>query len=193
LAARRELPVPAERVYVDDGVSGSFDTRPAFDRLKQAVQGRELSAVFVTKLDRLGRSDRGLLEFYGLAEAAGVRVVVTDQGIDTGTSVGRLLRTILAGVAEFERDLIVDRTQARMDAIKAGLPTVSGRPPGRPRRVTSEKVEEVRRLRSLVPPPKWSVVAQRIGLPAETLRKAVREATRRTPSADAAGKSPEAN
>jgi DNA invertase Pin-like site-specific DNA recombinase len=190
-AERCGLPVPPERVYVDDGVSGSLDGRPACDLLRTAVAAREVSAVFVTKLDRLGRSVRGLLEFYDLAEESNVRVIVTDQGIDTGTPVGRLLRTILTGVAEFERDLIVDRTQTRMDALKAGMPTRSGRPVGRPRRVTPEKVEEARKLRAQNPPMKWTLIAQRVGLPAETLRKAVREASRPIPSPDPAGNSPE--
>ncbi|HEV8049895.1 MAG TPA: recombinase family protein, partial [Thermoplasmata archaeon] len=95
-ASRLRFLVPPQRVYVDDGVSGSLDNRPAFDRLRAAMEAREISAVLVTKLDRLGRSVIGLLEFYGLAERYRVRVVVTDQGIDTGTPVGRLLRTILA-------------------------------------------------------------------------------------------------
>jgi DNA invertase Pin-like site-specific DNA recombinase len=189
-AERSGLSVPADRIYVDERVSGSLDSRPAFDRLRAAVKAREISTVLVTKLDRLGRSVRGLLEFYDLSEAADVRVIVTDQGIDTGTAVGRLLRTILAGMAEFERDLIVDRTQTRMDALKAGMPTRSGRPVGRPRRVTPEKVEEARKLRAEVPPMKWPLVAQRVGLPAETIRKAVREATRQVQPAEGAGKIP---
>jgi putative DNA-invertase from lambdoid prophage Rac len=170
--------VPSEKVYRDDGLSGSLEDRPAFLALRSAIEKQEISAVFVTKLDRLGRSVAGLLEFYSFAEEAGVRVIVTEQGIDSGTAVGRLLRTILAGIAEFERDLIIDRTQGRMDAIKAGMPTKSGRPVGRPKRVTPEKVEEARRLRSSVPPMGWSQIAQRVGLPAETLRKEVRLASR---------------
>ncbi|MCI4317642.1 MAG: recombinase family protein [Thermoplasmata archaeon] len=191
-AERAGFPVRPEHIYVDDGVSGSLDSRPAFDRLLASMRAGEVSTVFVTKLDRLGRSVRGLLEFYDLADASEVRVVVTDQGIDTGTAVGRLLRTILAAVAEFERDLIVDRTQARMDALRGGMPTKSGKPVGRPKRVTDEKVAEARRLRSSIPPMKWSTVAQRVGLPAETIRKAVREASRSTPPLDASGKSAEA-
>jgi DNA invertase Pin-like site-specific DNA recombinase len=186
-AGRRGFTVPADHVYTDDGVSGSLDNRPAFDRLRVAIENRKVAALFVTKLDRLGRSVKGLLEFYDLAEGAGVRVVVTDQSIDTGTPVGRLSRTVLAAMAEFERDLIVDRTQTRMDAIKGGMPTKSGRPVGRPQRVTPEKVAAAMELRATIPPTKWSVVAQRVGLPAETLRKAVREAKRQKAPAGRAG------
>jgi DNA invertase Pin-like site-specific DNA recombinase len=186
-ARRLGFQVPPDRIYADDGVSGSLESRPAFDRLRTAIGNREVSAIFVTKLDRLGRSVKGLLEFYDLAENAGVRVIVTDQAIDTGTAVGRLVRTVLAGMAEFERDLIVDRTQTRMDAIKGGMPTRSGRPVGRPRRVTPEKVAAARELRSTTPPTTWSAVAQRVGLPAETLRKAVRAASRLPAPAGRAG------
>ncbi|MFI5417280.1 MAG: recombinase family protein [Candidatus Lutacidiplasmatales archaeon] len=186
-AERLGLTVPSERVYIDDGFSGSLAERPAFDRLKAAIEARQVMAVLVTKLDRLGRSVRGVLEFYDSAEVAGVRIVVIDQGMDTATPGGRLMRTILAAMAEFERDLIVDRTKSRMAAFKAGMPTRSGRPVGRPRRVTREKVEEARRLRSTNPPLKWATVAQRVGLPKETLRKAVREAQRSTAAGVAAG------
>lgn len=194
-AARLGLSVSPERVYVDDGVSGSLTTRPAFDRLRAMIQAREICAVLVTKLDRLGRNARGVLEFYDIAESSGVRIIVTDQGIDTGTPVGRLTRTFLLGMAEFERDLIRERTQAAMDARKAGMPTRSGRPVGRPKRVTSEKVEEAIRLRSLTPPTAWAVVAQKVGLPKETIRRAVREALRKLPAlahpTEGAGKSPD--
>jgi len=192
-AERLGLAVPPERVYTDEGVSGSLDHRPSFDRLCEAVRAREISAVLVTKLDRIGRSVKGLLEFYDLAESSGVRVIVTDQGIDTGTAAGRLLRTMLAGVAEFERDLIVDRTRSRMDALKAGMPTRSGRPVGRPRRVTPEKVAEAQRLLASVPRPKWSIVAQRVGLPLETIRKAVRERSRAVRVTGTVGNTPESN
>jgi hypothetical protein len=77
-----------------------------------------------------------------------------------------------------------------MDALKAGMPTRSGKPVGRPRRVTAEKVEEARRLRAEVPPMKWPIVAQRVGLPAETIRKAVREASRAIPPPEGVGKIP---
>ena len=72
------------------------------------------------RMDRVARSVRTGLEFFAEAEAAGVRIIVTDQSIDTATPAGRLTRTILAGVAEFEGELIRERTQIAMDAICSG-------------------------------------------------------------------------
>ncbi len=77
--------------YVDEGVSGARASRPALDRLARDVARRRVDAVVVTKLDRLARSVRHLTELAATLEAAGVALVVLDQGIDTATPTGRLL------------------------------------------------------------------------------------------------------
>lgn len=85
-----------------------------------------------------------------------------------------LLRAILLMIAGFESRRRSERVRLAMTEIKEGRRrTLSGKPPGRPRRVTSEKVEIGRRLRDegLA----WSAVAMRVGLPIETVRKAVQE------------------
>jgi DNA invertase Pin-like site-specific DNA recombinase len=164
--------IPAGQIYADQGFSGRADSRPEFDRLREAIRSRAVDVVLVTKLDRIARSVRTALEFFGEAENAGVRIIVTDQSIDTATPAGRLTRTILAGVAEFEGELIRERTQIAMDAIRSGArQTRSGRPVGRPRRVTFELAKRAAHLRGASL--RWKEVAQRVGLPAETCRKAV--------------------
>ena len=72
----------------------------------------EFDEIVVSKMDRLGRSLGMILRFWDDAEAAGARVIVIDQGIDTSTASGRLQRNMLAALAEFERELILERTQA---------------------------------------------------------------------------------
>ena len=164
--------VPDGQTYSDSGVSGRGDSRPEFDRLREAIRSRSVDVVLVTKLDRIARSVRSALEFFDDADAAGVRIVVTDQAIDTATPAGRLTRTILAGVAEFEVELIGDRTRAALAAIRSGArKTRTGNPIGRPRRVTLELAKRAAHLRGAGL--KWKEVAQRVGLPAETCRKAV--------------------
>jgi DNA invertase Pin-like site-specific DNA recombinase len=158
-------------MYADSGVSGRADSRPEFDRLRETIRSRDIDVVLVTKLDRIARSVRTALEFFNEAETAGVRIIITEQAIDTATPAGRLTRTILAGVAEFEGELIRERTQIAMNAIRSGArKTKSGNPIGRPRRVTSELTARVAKLRG--EGLRWSEVAQRVGLPAETCRKA---------------------
>lgn len=163
--------IPPGQMYADVGVSGRLDSRPAFDRLRDTIRSRGVDVVLVTKLDRVARSVRTALEFFDEAERAGVRIIVTDQAIDTATPAGRLTRTILAGVAEFEGELIRERTQVAMDAIRSGRrATRSGRPIGRPRRVTPEIAAKVSELRGTGLA--WKDVARRVGLPSETCRKA---------------------
>ena len=118
-AAELGLTIAAGQTYSDVGVSGRTDSRPEFDRLREAIRARAIDVVLVTKLDRIARSVQTALSFFDEAEAAGVRIIVTDQAIDTGTPAGWLTRTILAAVAEFEGDLIRERTQVAMDAIRS--------------------------------------------------------------------------
>ena len=162
---------PGSVEFIDDAVSGRLESRPKFDRLRAAIERRELQEVYVCKIDRLGRSAKAILDFFEQAEKHGVRVVVTDQGVDTSTPVGKVVRTILAALAELEADLIRERTQQAMDAFKAGTRTTrSGRPVGRPRVLTDEKVERIRELRYGRGLP-WKEVAQHVGIAAVTCRK----------------------
>jgi len=98
--------------FVDHGVSGAKDRRPALDSMLAAVHTRKLDVVMVVKLDRLARSTRHLVTLVAELDALGVDLVVLDQAIDTTTPAGRRLFHVLAAIAEFERDLIRDRVLA---------------------------------------------------------------------------------
>ncbi len=168
--ARLRVAVPGAVEFVDAGISGRGVDRPAFDRLLAEVRSERVVSVTVTKLDRLGRSAKTILEFFNEAEAHHVRVVVVDQAIDTSTPVGRMVRTVLAAMAELEADLIAERTREAMAAFKTGArKTRSGRPVGCPRRLTPEIVQRIREERGKGL--QWSVVAQHVGIPAGTCRK----------------------
>lgn len=168
-ARQRGLTIAARNLYADVGAPGTSDSRPAFDLLRAAIRARRVSVVFVTKLDRVARSVRTALAFFEECEAAGTRVVVVEQQLDTATAAGRLVRTILAGVAEFEGELIRERTRAAMRALKTGARrTRSGRPVGRPRVVTDSKVRLVAALAQERLP--TGQIAQRAGLKLGTVR-----------------------
>jgi DNA invertase Pin-like site-specific DNA recombinase len=115
--------------YVDHGVSGARERRPALDAMLTAARARRIDAVVCTKLDRLARSTRHLVAMAAELEALGVHLVVVDQAIDTTTPTGRLLFTVLAAISEFERDLIRERVAAGIRRAKA-----SGIRIGRPRK-----------------------------------------------------------
>ncbi len=130
--------------FIDKAQSGRRSRRPALDGLMEAVTRREFDAVVITKLDRLARSMRHLCELADTFKAVGVDLVVLDQAIDTSTPSGKLLFGVLALVAEFEADLIRERTKAGLAAARR-----RGRRPGRPRAKRDPKVlARVRRLRS---------------------------------------------
>lgn len=107
----------------EDTASGSKSSRPALDdMLSILVPGDE---VVVWKLDRLGRSTVHLFGLMETLKAKGVGVRSLMEGIDTSGSMGRFLFTILAGVAELERENIRNRVQAgidkaRRDGVKVG-------------------------------------------------------------------------
>lgn len=103
------------KVYVDH-ISGRAKTRPALDNLLADLEAgiHGLEAIAVVKLDRLGRSVRNLIQLVTSFEEMGVDLMVKDQQIDTSTGSGKLLFHILGAMAEFERDLISERTKAGM-------------------------------------------------------------------------------
>ena len=126
-------------VFRDDGISGVRDNRPELDKLRERMLHGEFSSVVVSKMDRLGRSLGMILRFWDEADAAGVRVIVIDQGIDTSTPAGRLQRNMLAALAEFERELILERTRSGIARARA-----LGKKFGAPRRIPESVAKEVR-------------------------------------------------
>ena len=119
-------------VYAEAGVSGSKTTRPVLDQLVKAVRRREVAAVAVWKLDRLGRSLEHLLQLLREFEANEVRLLVHDMAADTSTPQGRLFFSMVGAFAEFERGLIAERVKEGVVFAKAHG-TRSGRSIGRPR------------------------------------------------------------
>jgi len=161
-ATARELEVVGE--YVDHGVSGARDRRPGLDRLVADARRRRFDVLACTKLDRLARSVHHLTSLGRELEALGIDLVVLDQSIDTSTPAGRLLFHVLGSIAEFERDLIRERTSAGMRAAKR-----RGARIGRPR-AEVDQVALVQGIRSGV---SVSELARRFGIARGTVRKLV--------------------
>jgi len=98
--------------FVDHGVSGTKDRRPALDRLVADARRRKVDTVVVWRLDRLGRSLKHLVTLLDDLQALGVGFVSLGEGIDLQTPAGRLQLHILAALSEFERCRIAERVQA---------------------------------------------------------------------------------
>lgn len=113
--------------FVDEGVSGAKDRRPALDRMMVAVRQRRIDVVTVWALDRLGRSLRHLVVTMDEFASLGVDLTCYSQPIDTTSPAGRLTFAVLGAVAEFEREMIRERVRAGLAKAKD-----SGKRLGRP-------------------------------------------------------------
>src|SRR5215469_2036343 len=109
-AARRGWVVSGE--YVDQGVSGSKESRPELNRLTADAHRRVFDAVLVWKIDRYGRSLKHLVDSLADLAAYGVAFVSFRDNLDLSTPSGRLMFQIIGAMAEFERSLIQERVRA---------------------------------------------------------------------------------
>lgn len=127
-----------DRIFIDVA-SGAKAHRPEFDHMLDLL--REGDSVVVWKLDRLGRSLQNLVELINDFDTRGVQFHSLTESIDTSTPGGTLIFNIFGSLAQFERDLIRERTRAGLEAARA-----RGRTGGRPASLNEKQVREVRRL-----------------------------------------------
>lgn len=114
-----------ERIFTDHA-SGAATARPQLEKMLQ--QTRRGDTILVWRLDRLGRSMKHLIELVGELQDRGIGLRSLNEQIDTTTATGRLTFHIFSALAEFERGLLSERTQAGLQAARA-RGRVGGRPP----------------------------------------------------------------
>lgn len=144
-------------------VSGKNTDRPELKKLLGSL--RKGDQVVVWKLDRLGRSLRDLVDLVALFHEQQVNFVSLHDHIDTTTATGRFTFNIFASLAEFEREIIRERTKAGLDAAKA-----RGRKGGRPSGLSPEKLQLALTAQDLHDTGKYSIaeIAKRLKLPIAT-------------------------
>jgi DNA invertase Pin-like site-specific DNA recombinase len=151
------------REYVDRGVSGSKDSRPALNELLADVHQRKCDVVLVWKLDRLGRSLRHLVNTLAELEARGVAFVSLRDNLDLSTPSGRLMFNVIGAMAEFERALIQERVRAGLRNARA-----KGKRLGRPKvAADASQVADLRKAGC-----SWSEVCKQTGLSKGTAQRA---------------------
>jgi len=164
-AEARGLEIAGE--YLDEGISGAKDRRPALDHLLADARRTVFDVVACVKLDRLARSVHHLTSLAREFQALGIDLIVLDQAIDTSTPAGRLPFHVLGSIAEFERDLIRERTVAGMTSAKR-----RGARIGRPRtRVSRSKLAEAWQAGNSL-----AAVARLLGISRATARRLLAEA-----------------
>lgn len=129
------------RVFTDKMSGKRFD-RPEF--LKMLDIARSGDVIVVWRLDRLGRSLKQLIETVTMLGEQGVELRSLKENIDTTTSTGKLMFHIIGAMAEFERDVISERTQAGLEAARA-----RGRRGGRPRAIDKIEPRNLARAKQL--------------------------------------------
>ena len=141
-----------------DKISGAQAERPG---LKEALSHlREADTLVVWKLDRLGRSVKGLVDLVNEMQSQFVHLKSLTHGIDTKTPAGRFFFHVMASLAQMERELIIERTRAGLVAAKR-----LGRVGGRKRQMTVNKVHAAKKLLAAGTPP----MAQTLGVSVPTL------------------------
>lgn len=123
-------------VWYRECASGLKMERPEWERLEAAILRNEVSCVAVWRIDRLGRTAKGLTALFDLLRERGVNLVSLKDGIDLSTTGGRLVATVLAGVAQYESEVRGERVIAGMAAAQANGKTWAGRRAGMRLKVT---------------------------------------------------------
>ncbi len=159
--AWKKFPLAGE--FYDDDVSGTVPIwqRPKGRALRQRLESGDIKHLVVAKLDRLGRSAVDLLQTVKFLDSIGVILHIVDLGGDSLSSQGasgRLMFTVLAGMAEYERELITSRINDRM-AVKRAAGQLCGKVPyGFDAELTGETTAKGVKIHRLVPNPeeqKW--------------------------------------
>ena len=155
--------IGAERIFADM-ITGSTRSRPELGRMMDQL--REGDVVIVTKYDRLARSLKDLLEIVEQIKSRGAGFRSLAEDIDTTTPAGRLIFHVLASIAQFERERIVERTKERLEAARC-----RGKVGGRSPALTPAQVTEARRMRDEEHRP-LSEIAALFKVSTKTIRRA---------------------
>jgi len=161
---RRQWEIVEE--FIDSGVSGSKESRPALNRLLADAKRRRFDTVLVYRYDRFARSLRQLVNALAEFDALGIHFVSLHEGVDTSTPNGRLVFGIFASIAEFERELIRGRVRSGLAAARA-----RGTRLGRPRVTVDAARIAALRGQGLG----WKKIARKMGCGVSTVLRAAQE------------------
>lgn len=153
-------------VIYNEKMTGTKKDRPELNKLLDRVT--ENDVVVVESLSRLGRSTKDLIELTELFQSKGVHLVSLKESIDTSTSTGKLLFTLMSAIAQFERDTIADRTREGLRSARA-----RGRMGGRPK----TDPEQIRKAVKLYNTKQYSIkeIEEMTGVKKSTLYRSLNE------------------
>jgi DNA invertase Pin-like site-specific DNA recombinase len=142
-AAGQDSPVD----WYSDKFTGKTMDRPGMNRLLADIRAGKVNTVCVWRLDRLGRTAKGLTALFDELRERKVNLVSLRDGLDLSTPAGRLMANVLASVASYETEVRAERILAGQQAAKAAGKTWGGSKPGRRLTVTAEQERAVKRMK----------------------------------------------
>ncbi len=154
-----------------DAFTGTKASRPELDKMRQQLRSGD--TLVITRLDRLGRSAKDLLNLVSELDEAGVNLEVLDQNINTSTPEGKLFFTLVASFAEFEREIMRARTIDGLASARA-----RGRVGGRRPSMSPAKVATAKQMYSDARPVKE--IAEVLGVSRPTIYRALESLTSQT-------------
>jgi DNA invertase Pin-like site-specific DNA recombinase len=152
--------IGCEKIYQDKLSGANHNNRPGLQQALEVL--RKGDTLIVWKLDRLGRSVKGLIELTNQLQQNGINFKSLTDNVDTATPSGRFFFHMMASLAQMERELIAERTKAGLAAAKA-----QGRLGGRKRKMTASKIEFAKKLHAYGALPKD--IALNLGISVATL------------------------
>jgi DNA invertase Pin-like site-specific DNA recombinase len=155
-----ELSKRCEKIFTDK-ISGVKTDRPGLKQCLEFLRGGDI--LIITKFDRLGRSLKDLIQIVEMLKERNISIISVNDQIDTSTAHGKFFFHIFGAVAEFERDLIRQRTKAGLEAARS-----RGRMGGRKVKMTPDKIDIAKKLlsdKSISP----KMVAKQLGISRATL------------------------
>jgi DNA invertase Pin-like site-specific DNA recombinase len=160
--------------WFKDRFTGTEMARPGLDKLLAEARNGKISRVVVWRLDRLGRTARGLLALLDELQALNVGFVSLREGIDLSTPAGRLMLTVLAGVSQYETEVRAERQHAGIAKAKAEGKRWGGRKPGTRISLTMEKEVLIQQLHGQGQA--IAAIARLVGLSRKSVYKALEPA-----------------
>jgi len=133
--------------WYKDQFTGKTMDRPGWNRLQDAIDNGEVSSIVCWRIDRLGRTAKGLTNLFACLQERRVNLISLKDGLDLSTPAGRLLAHVLASVAQFETEVRAERILAGQAAARAAGKTWGGGKPGRRVRLSEEKERTIKLLR----------------------------------------------
>ena len=154
------------KVY-GDKATGKNMQRPGWQRLEADMRAGKVSRVVVWRLDRLGRTARGLTALFEELQVRSVGLVSLREGLDLSTPAGRLMAHVLASVAQYETEVRGERVRAGQEAARAQGKTWGGSKKGRRVKVSDLQIKTIRSLKQAGEP--IAAIARTVGLSRPTV------------------------